>query len=255
MIMNRRVALGGTQLDSLDDSIVIRSVDPGVARENVSTVDLMGGAGQRVTSEHWSTLEASVTFAIDIPKRQLDDRREVFDKVIVWALQKGWLTMNQRPDMRLWVDKVVLPGGGDMWNWTDEYTITFKAHRVPFWQDDTATTATGDRIIVPGQMETVCDAELTNGSGSTIDSLTLQIGESVFVFSSLGLDDGETLKISHDGGVLSIRIQEDANTSRSAYGKRTGWSSDDLYVKPGTRLITVSEEDVTWSVSCCGRYA
>jgi len=254
MIMNRRVALGGTQLDSLDDSIVIRSVDPGVARENVSTVDLMGGAGQRVTSEHWSTLEASVTFAIDIPKRQLADRREVFDKVIVWALGKGWLTTNQMDGKQLWVDKVTLPGGGDMWEWTNEYTITFKAHRVPFWQDEEATEDTGDRIIVPGQVETVCDAELTNGSGSTIDSMTLQIGDSTFIFSSLGLADGETLKISHEGGILSIRIQEDENTSRNAYSKRTGGSSDDLYVKPGTRLITVSEEDVTWTVSCCGRY-
>lgn len=261
MIMNRRVALGGTQLDSLDDSIVIRSTDPGVARENVSAVDRMGGIGQRITSEHWSVLEASVTFAIDIPKRQLTDRREVFDKVIAWALGKGWLTMNQMPDKRLYVDKVVLPGGGDMWEWTNEYTITFKAYDVPFWQDDEATEATiaaadegSGSITVPGLMETVCDAEITNASGNTIDSMSVTVGSSVMSFTSLGLADEEKLVIGHEGGTLYIRIYTGSSYFRRAMDKRTGSSADDLYVTPGAKAITITGGSVTAKVSCFGRY-
>ena len=255
MILSKRIALGSTQLDQIDPAIVIRSIDPGVPRETVSAVNRMGGFGQRVTGQHWETLEVSVTYAIDIPKKQMDDRRAVFDKVNKWALGKGWLTVNWMENKRMYVDKVVIPGSGDMWAWTDEYTIVFRAYGVPFWQDTEATTETGGWFDVPGHVETVCNMELVNGSGSTINDLTIQIGESTFIFESLGLADEETLKIGHtDDGILFIRIYEDESTYRSVLNKRTIESSDDLTVTPGVRLITVSAEDVTWTVSCCGRY-
>lgn len=255
MILARRAALGGQQLDEIDASIVIRGIDPGTTKETVQNVNRMGGSGRRITGRHWDTIEASVTFAIDIPKRQLADRREVFDKVIKWALDKGWLTVNYMTGKRLWVDSVELPSSGDLFNWTDEFTITFRADAVPFWQDAEATTSTGASITVPGLVETVCDAELTNGSGSTIDDLTVQIGESEFDFSSLGLANGETLQIGHtESGILFIRIYEGENPFRSVMDKRIGGSADDLYVNPGENEITVSAENVMWSVSCCGRY-
>lgn len=255
MILKRRAALGGSQLDQVDDSIVIRRLDPGTTKKTVNTVSRMGGWGQRETGRHWETLEAAVAYAIDIPKDRLADRREVFDSVNEWAMAGGWLTMSFMEGRRLWVDDVALPSSGDLFNWTEEFTIGFTARSVPFWQDAEATTATGDRIDVPGQVETVCDMELANGSGATIDILTIQIGGSRFIFDSLGLGNSETLKIGHTGnGTLFIRIYEDAVTFRSALDKRTGESSDDLAVKPGTRLITVDAENVTWTVSCCGRY-
>ena len=255
MILSRRAALGGSQLDQVDSSVVIRGMDPGTTKKTVNTVSQMGGYGQRETGSHWETVEASVTYAIDIPKTNLADRREVFDSVNGWALNKGWLTMNWMDGKRLWVDDVTIPTSGDLFGWTEEYTIGFTARSVPFWQDAEATTATGDHITVPGMVETVCNMDLVNGSGSTINSLTIQIGGSVFYFTSLGLANGETLKIGHtEKGKLFIRIYEDATTYRSVLNKRTGASSDDLAVKPGIRLITVSAENVTWTVSCCGRY-
>ena len=255
MILARRAALGGNQLDQVDASIVIRGIDPGTTKETVQNVNRMGGSGRRITGRHWDTIEASVTFAIDIPKQQLADRREVFDKVIKWALDKGWLTVNYMTGKRLWVDSVELPSSGDLFNWTEEFTITFRADAVPFWQDATATTSTGASITVPGVVETVCDAELTNGSGETIDSLTVQIGSSSMTFSSLGLADGERLVIGHENdGTLFIRKYTGESYFVRVMDKRTGGSADDLYVKPGANSITVSAEDVTWSVSCCGRY-
>lgn len=255
MILSKRVALGSSYLDQLDPSIVIRSIDPGVPNESVTAAAKMGGFGQRMTSQHWNTLEVSVTYAIDLPKKDLADRREVFDKVNKWALGKGWLTVNWMEDKRMYVDKVVLPSSGDLWAWTDEYTIVFRAYGVPFWQDDTATTSSGASITVPGVMDTVCDVELTNGSGSTIDSLTVTVGTSSMTFSSLGLEDGQCLVIGHDdSGTLYIRRYTGASYYVRAMDKRTGGSSDDLYVSPGSRAITVSAENVTWSVSCFGRY-
>lgn len=253
MILSRRVSLGGIQLDSLDNSIVIRSVKPGVPHESVNAADRMGGFGQRVTRHHWETLETSVTFAIDLPKRQLTARRTVFDKVIKWAIGGGWLTTNQMNGKRMYAEKVVIPSGGDMWEWLGEYTIIFRAYGVPFWQDDTATADVSGAMTVPGIIRTVCDAEIANGGSSTIDSMTVTAGNSTMEFSGLGLAAGETLKIGHgNDGVLWIRIYS-GNTYRSVLDKRTGGSADDLYVDPGVRSVSASSG--TASFSCYGRYA
>ena len=253
MILSRRVALGGTQLDSLDNSIAILDVQAGVPHENVNTVNRMGGFGQRVTSQHWESLEVRVTFSIDINKKELTSRRAVFDKAMKWAIDGGWLTTNQMSGKRMYAEKVVLPSGGDMWNWLAQYTIIFIAYGVPFWQDATATSDVSGVLTVPGILQTVCNAEIENNGSSIIDSLTVTAGNSSMVFSSLGLAAGETLKIGHrNDGTLWLRIYNN-NTYRSVLDKRTGGSADDLYVDPGARIVSATSGTATFT--CYGRYA
>ena len=231
---------------------MIRSIDPGTPKETVQSVSKMGGFGQRITGRHWDTIDVSVTYAIDIPKKRIADRRDVFDAVNAWAQDGGWLTINYMAGRRLYADSVTVPSSEDLWNWTEEFTIIFRAYAVPFWQSDTQTTSTSSTITVPGTAPTVCDAEIENDSGSTIDTLSVQVGRSAMSFSTLGLADGETLVISHAAdGTLSIRIRN-GSTYRSAMDKRTGGSADDLYVNPGSNLITVS--DGAHTVSCYGRW-
>lgn len=254
MILSRRVALNNTQLDAVHDSIVIRGIDTGVPHETISAVNRMGGFGQRVTGQHYESLDVNVTFAINIPYTDLETRRTAYESVIRWANQTGWLTVNYMPNRRLRVDKTVLPSGGDLWKWTDGFTLTFRAYAMPFWQDTTATTSTGSSIAVPGNLTTVCNAEVANATGATIDELILQAGSSQMTFSSLGLDNGETLKIGHtDDGLLTIRIYTSSTSYRDAYFKRTVESSDDLYVEPGTRGLYADSGTATFS--CFGRYA
>lgn len=260
MKLSRRIALNGSQLDAVDPSVVIRSIDPGVPHESISAVSRMGGSGQRVTGQHWEYLETAVTYAINLPKEQLAERRAVFDSVNDWALQKGMLTIPFMGEKHVAVDKVVIPDSGDLREWNGEFTITFRAYAVPFWQDDTATTATiaaadesAGTITVPGQVETVCDAEITNASGSTINTMSVAIGDSVMNFTDLGLANGEKLVIGHNGAMLYIRIYTGASYYRRAMDKRTG-GSDDLYVKPGANAIAITGGAVTATVSCRGRY-
>lgn len=243
MILSRRVALGGVQLDEIHERIVVQGFDPGTTEENVQTVSRMGGVGQRVTGEHWEKLEATVTFGIDIQKRNLEERREVFEAVKLWALKKGWLTSNEIPGRRLYVDKVVLPSGGDLWNWTENMEITFRALNVPFWQDEIPGTATQSLITsgsvsidVGGNVTSVLDAEFTNKSGKTINQFTIRAGENTIRFTDLGLGGTETLAITHGtDGLLRITAG-----SASVMGKRTG--ADDLYVEPGSNVVTISAE-------------
>ena len=243
MILSRRVALGGFQLDEIHERIVIRSVDPGTTDENVQTVSRMGGVGQRVTGAHWEKLEATVEFGIDIPKRDLAGRREVFEAVKSWAMRRGWLTTNEMPGRRMFVDKVILPSGGDLWNWTESMEITFRALNVPFWQDETPGIAVenlitnGDiSIDVSGNVTGVLDAEFTNRSGQTINRLSITAGGNTISFTNLALGGTDTLAISHGtDGLLRITAG-----GVSVLDKRTG--ADDLYVVPGNNIVTIAAE-------------
>ena len=243
MILSKRVALGGVQLDELHERIVIRSIDPGVPHEEVQTVDRMGGYGQRVTGHHWQTLEVSVNYAIDIEKRLMAERRAVFDAVNAWAMKKGWLTVNWLPGRRFWVDKVVVPASGDLWDWTNEFTIVFRAYNVPFWQDELPTqaisgTAASGRLWIQasGNVGSVLDVSFRNMSGMTINNFWVQANGNRITLSSLGLGGNSTLAISHGTDGL-LRITADG---ASVYSKYTG--ADDLYVNPGAVAVDFSAD-------------
>ena len=243
MILSKRIALGGVQLDELHERIVIRSIDPGVTKETVSAVSRMGGFGQRMTGQHWETLEVSVTYAIDVPKKDMALRREIFDAVNSWALRKGWLTVNWLKDRRFYVDKVVLPGSGDVWNWTDEYTIIFRAYNVPFWQDALPAQVTGGTaasgtlaIQVGGNVQSVLDVSFRNMSGMAINSFWVQAAGNRITLTSLGLGGNSVLTISHETDGL-LRIRRDGT---SVYEKYSG--ADDLFVNPGNVNVSYAAD-------------
>ena len=257
MILSRRVALGGVQLDELHESIVIQRVDPGTPQRNISAVSMMGGAGQRITGDHWEKLEVVVEYGIDLPKRQMELRRQIFDAVNAWAIRGGWLTVGWMPNRRAWVDKVELPSSGDMWEWTKSYTITFRAHAVPFWVDEMPVQVTNQLITsgsvsieVGGNVESVLDVSFANRSGMTIYNFRISAGGNTIVLSSLGLGGSETLNISHGtDGLLRITAG-----GRSVLDRRTG--ADDLYVLPGANTVTIqSDRAGTLTVRNYGRYA
>lgn len=256
MILSRRVALGGIQLDELHERIVVKEIDTGTPQENITAVSRMGGAGQRMTSQHWTTLDVNVAFGIDVPKWDLEDRRAIFDQVTAWALKRGWLTTNQMPGRRMYVDKAIIPNGGDMWDWTNDYTLNFRAYNVPFWQDEQpaqvnrGTSSSGTVYVdVGGHVQTVMDATFKNKSGMTINNFTISAGGNTLKLTNLGLGGSETLTISHGtDGLLRIRR---GNTS--VLEKRTG--SDDLYVNPGRQAVSFSADRAgEFTASCYGRY-
>lgn len=256
MILTRRVALDDVQLDEIHDAVVIRKVDTGVPHESVSAVSRMGGSGQRMTAQHWDTLEVGVTFAIDVPKRELELRRAIFDQVMAWALRKGWLTTNQRPDRRMYVDKIVFPSGGDMWNWTGEYNLIFRAYSVPFWQDVTQNqnkvsliTSGSTSVEVRGMLETVMDAEFKNKSGKTITRFSITAGGNTLSLAGISLGGSDSIVIHHGtDGLLRITAG-----GTNVLNKRTG--DDDLYVQPGTVTVSVNADRAgELTVGSYGRY-
>ena len=264
MQLSHRAALGGIQLDAVDSLIMVKGVSTMAPKEREITAPT-GGSGLRFVEKTRDSLEVQVRIGLRLFDDDMDEREELLEKVNAWASSlPAWFTTTQKPDRRLYVESVQLPAAGDPYEWTNEYTYTFKAMAVPYWQKATATTvtlATTDSntktITVPGTAKTVLDMELTNGTGATIDALTIAAASGgTFIFSSLGLANGEKLIISHDNrGYLNIEIAN-GNTRRNAMDKRTGESSDDMTILPGTnRAITITAAGaLSGTISCYGRY-
>lgn len=241
MRLSRRVALGGTQLDELHQRIVVRSVVAGTPQRSVEETNRMGGFGRRITREHWDTLETQVVWAMDIPKTNLAERREVYEKVCAWALKKGWLTVGYMKDRRMYVDDVVLPPAGDLWAWTDEFTIVFRSVNVPFWQGATAKTATVASITSGSTMISVdsmlkCPLNVTfqNISGAVCTNFSISAGGNTLNFPGINLSGNGLLVISHtNAGLLKVTAD-----GKNAYAKLNG--ADDLIVSPGDVKVAVS---------------
>lgn len=259
MRLSRRIALGDVQLDEIHSSIVIRGIDTGVPKESIAAVNRMGGAGQRMTGQHWETMDVAVRFAIDVPKRQMELRREIWESVMAWALRGGWLTVGHLPNRRLYADKAILPGSGDLWEWTEEFTITFRAYNVPFWQDanPSAVAVRGvstwsGTLGVPGHFQTVADVTFRNTSGSTMTGFSVTAGESTLTLSGISLANNADLVIHHGtDGLLRITAG-----GVSVYDKLTESSSDDLYIDPGTAAVSMAAGKAgNLTVQCFGRYA
>lgn len=264
MILRHRVALNGAQLDELDERIIVAGIDEQAGRETLSAVSRFGGSGQRVTTRHRDSLDVVVRFGLRIKPRDLEGREELFEKVIAWAMGGGWLTVNYKPDRRLYVTCAQLPAAGDMVEWTNEYAITFRAYGVPWWQQETPvsvdvpSTRQASRVIrVPGSADTVLDVTFTNLSGMEIASASIRAGKNRFDLENLRLAANETLMIDHTvDGLLRIRIQAASGAWRSALACRTQESSDDLTVSPGDVTVDFTAQRAgRLTVSCCGRYA
>ena len=240
MILSRRVSLGGAHLDQIDDSIVIKAVDVSVPHEDSGTVDKMGSWGQRQTNQHWQSLDVTVSYAIDIPKTEMTRRREVFDLVNTWAQPRKWLRTNQMDGRRLYVDKVVYPSAGDARDWLTEYTLTFRAFSVPFWQDENPVEIRKNKISsgnvqiqVGGTAPGVLDLSFENVSGAQNTNVKFTVNGAVLDLHGVNLTASETLNLTHTSdGYLRIRAG-----SRNVYSLLRG--ADDAYVEPGT-TVTVA---------------
>jgi hypothetical protein len=262
MILRHRVALDGAQLDELDERILVLGASDGAAKETVSAVNRFGGAGQRVTSRHRESLDVAVRFGLRIKPRDMAGRSALFEKVAAWAAGGGWLTLSQKPNRCLHVTRAQLPAAGDPADWNAEYTLTFTAYGVPYWQQQTPTalsvgsTRSATRTLeVPGSADTSLNVSFKNLSGMEIATASIAARSSRFDLENLKLAANETLLIDHDDeGLLRIRIQGTGGF-RSALACRTGQSDNDLTVSPGANTVRFTAQRAgQLAISCYGRY-
>lgn len=264
MILKRRVALNGAQLDQVDSRIAISAVEPGDGKESISAADRAGRFGQRVTSAHRSSMDIVVRFRILEHGKSvtgMTNRSQVIEAVNAWAASGGVLTTNYKPGRQLNVRLVQAIGEGSLWDYSKEFALTFRAYEIPYWEDIVPTVTTiggesqtaGGTIVVGGSGPAQIEAALTNNSNATVNSVTLTAGKEM-AFSNLGLAAGETLAVGHVNGLLVIRIYN-GSTHRSAMSKRTAGSANDFLVLPGTQYIGyIADQDCGMVVNWRNRY-
>ena len=262
MIWSRRAALNGVQLDEVDPSIVIQSIELADGRDNISAVGTAYGYGQRVTGSRRDTLEVTVKFGIDIRKDNMAGRVTALEAVNAWAATAAdgaWLTVNYRENRRLWVMLAQAPGEGSAWDWAREYSITFRAYCIPYWEDETpaqavgAVAQSGSMVLgVPGNTKTVAEIRVANKSGATITSVNITVAGQTMSFTGLSLGGSQALIIDHvlSGKLYYLRARIG---NVSVLAKRTG--ANDFIVRPGNNSISWSaSRAVQVTASVRGRY-
>lgn len=262
MKLSRRVRIGsgesGEYLDEIHEAVVVQGFDPGTPQETLSTATRMGGFGQRITGQHWDTLESSVSFGINVPKKNLKLRAQIFNAVRKWALKAegSYIYATQMPGKRLYVDRVTVPSAGDLFEWTNSYEIIFRAYSIPFWQDSSQTAVTvktitrgSAKIEIPGDVQTIIGLTFKNKSGKVINNFSADVNGLTMSFENLGLPGSGELEIKHTAtGRLRILMN-----GKSVLGKRVG--ADDFYVNPGWATVTIdSERAGSLEIRTVGRY-
>ena len=259
MILKRRVALDGVQLDSLDNRILITGIDEAAGKETISAASIGAGNGQRITNKRRDTLDITVKFTLNIKNDDMAGRSTLLDAINKWAYAGGVLTVGHRSGKQLQVVLAQAPGGGDQFNWGTDFTMVFRAYGLPFWEDTTATTVTltqgssgTDSITMPGSTFTNGEASIQNKSGSTISEVSLTVNGCTMSFTGISLTNNAYLTIDHiqNGGIYVLRARI-GNTSVLA--NKTG--DDEFILKPGSNSITFTAGgSVITTVSAKGRY-
>ena len=259
MILRRRAALNGVQLDELDERIYISSIEERPARMSMTATGSVNGNGQRLTGFRRESIEVSIRFRMNIRKNDMAGRAVLLERINGWAANGGVLTLAHRPDRQITVFLSQAPGGGEMYNWTDEFELLFTSLSVPYFEDALATSVSSGTatsgvmwLNVPGNTQTVVDVAVRNMSGATINSLTVSVGGKQMQITGTPIAAGRTIQWTHpnNGKNTYLRIHDGV---RSLLGFRSG--ADDFLVSPGNNRVDFSaSRAVIVTASVRGRY-
>jgi len=265
MILSKRVSLNNVQLDELDERIVITGIDEAAGKDTISAATQAATNGQRITDIRRETLDVTVRFRMMIHKGRMSERSALLEKINGWAANGGWMRLNYRPGRRLLVTLAQAPGAGDMFNWTNEYSMVFRAYSVPYWMDNSETTMTGSvtaggiiYMTVPGSAYTVLDISVENRSGKSFNNLIVKAVTSpktlTMQYANLALGGSQTLTISHLH-TQELFVMQNKIGSTSVLKARTPASADDFVVSPGNLNVQwAADRAVRVTVKCRGRY-
>lgn len=264
MILRRRAALNGEQLDQVDSRILIQGIETQAARNQFSTQSIGGGCGSRVTGQKRDWLDVIIRFTINEKSYHPQERVDVLEAANSWAAKGGWLTVSYKPDRRLRVFMAQPAAEGDAAS-RSTYAITLRACGVPYWLQQNATVLYRQGVndvqltmANPGNAESEVEFQFHNTSGQTVNILSVNTGESVMTFSGLGLQSGETLTVTHaDTGKADVDVIEITGdgTRRSGRAKRTTGSNTRLKVSPGRHAVRFTADHTgNLTIFCAGRW-
>ncbi len=237
MITRYRASMNGTQLDSMDDRIIITNIITDAPNEAITTNEKPSG-GSYLTATITQSLTVRVQVELHAPS--ITERRGLFSVVCSWGMAGGYLNISEKPYERIHIDKMTVPSMEAL-KWTEALEFQLTAYSCPWFEDIDAQTVAGSTSRYSdawfhsyGHLPMWSDATVTVATG-TMTALTIASGyqadgasvfEHTMTFSGLTVAPGESFTITHNGsGVLRIEA-----AGVSVLDKRSASSADDLII-------------------------
>ena len=262
MILSRRVELEGEQLDELDERIVITGIDEAAGKDNITAVASAGGDGQRITQKRRDSLDITVKFRLLIHKDDLQARSVLLEDINGWAVNGGWLKIGYRKRRRIMVTLAQAAAPADLWQWTNEFSIVFRAYSQPYWESTILTEVVSESISdgnmfieVPGRIQTPLMFKAKNISGQTINSISVTVDGKKISLSELGLQADKSLTFDYLQTDRLYVPQARIGTTQVRKAL-TSDSVDEIMLQPGstTRVYVKTSRAVQMTLWCRGRY-
>lgn len=231
--------LDGLPLHEIDPAIYILDIQEDPAQVDVSTAAKAGSHGRFMVAQKRQTLSVTILFAIR--EKDVVARKAIMQKIVGWAKNGKYLSINDRPGQRLRVHADNLPTIPSSLKWTQEISLTLTAYGNPFWEseaEEILTTSATASMTVPGDGYQAYVNATIEPTGGTV---TLFVDGTTMTLQNVS----DLVEISHDDdGILRI-----VSNGESILSKRTAESDDDLLATPGrVNVFTVDGGTATFRV-------
>lgn len=247
-------AINGVSLSGLDPYILLADIDerPPEYRQELAARAIR--SGQRISAR--TRLSLPVALKIHITTPHILTRSHVMQRLAEWVGDGGWLTINTRPDQRLYVYPDPAPSMGSHLSWTDEIEVTLTAYERPYWEQAfpaIAVIAEQGSICPIGTVpDAYVEVDVTNSGEGDLTTLTVTCATTRIKLEGLAVPPGEHVKIAYtDKDVLTITA-----AGVSALANRTADSHDDLiaYTRQSNIITVEADQSVTAEFSARGRW-
>ena len=249
-----KISLGGVQMDSLDDNLLILDISCPSPEYKVNQIRSAGLDGYEYGDEYLEKQTVVVTFELHI--YDIAKRNEACQKVNAWAKTGGTLSINDRKGQRLIYTRCEKYASIESArNWTDPLTLVFATTYVPYWQSTTAKTLSLSGKSAKGTLKMDGNTgnavvTVTATAEATVTSFQITAGDSKIKLTGLSIASGKQLVIDHKNGRI-LRIRADG---KSVMGKLDASSSDMLTVPSGqnTSVSISASNKMTITVTARG---
>lgn len=244
--------LRGKSFSTISDLVFLEDIEEQKPEEDRVETKRANRPGMFVTSQQRRKLP--IKFTAHIVAYDIEQRAALADKVSEWVGEGGFLTINSRPEQRIFVRPSERPSLGSSLKWNDKITFTLTAYENPFWEDVTAKTLTGNGSLNPGGTYPTAyvSCNITSTAQAAITTITVTCGNTHITLEGLYITNGKTVSIGYtDEGILQITAN-----GKSALANRTPDSSDDLMIPSGvnSQVSVTANASVSRVFSTRGRY-
>jgi len=249
-----RVSVGGVQMDTLDDNLLILDVSYAPADPQVNTNRVANMSGYDYGDPYLEKQVVTITFELHI--YDILKRNEACQKVNLWASNGGTLTVNDRKDQRLvYVRCEQFASITSMRNWTDPLTIVFATTEFPYWQSMTEKSITikssgsGTLKLDGNYGKALVFVEAT--ADANVTSYRIDVGDTFIEFKkTLSLASGDKLTINN----THWRYLTVKQAGKSVLSKMDPASSDSLLAVCGenTKVTVKANGKITTVVKARG---